>query len=152
MTPPNPTNATPECDAAAFEIIGHLQSGTEKVVHIEVARSLETRLRAAEGEIERARDELADFDREMLRKFDPAAAESTDLFTWIKCVLASRDQARATIATLTSQLAEAQRLLHRAYPYIEDAQADATSDESLLAIRTLLSDIDAAMKDTHGNA
>lgn len=98
--------------------------------------SVAAELRAAEAQIM------------VMSKMRALPAEGCVACSWLR---AERDAARATIATLTSQLAEAQRLLHRAYPYIEDAQADATSDESLLAIRTLLSDINAAMKDTHGN-
>ena len=53
-----------------------------------------TRLRA---ELERSRDELADSEASMLRRFDPAAADSTDLFTWITCLRAELDACKRDV-------------------------------------------------------
>ena len=68
----------------------------------EIGQPLET-----ERENERLRDELADYDNAMLRKFDARAAESTDLFTWITCTLAEMDRLRAENSVLLSELATA---------------------------------------------
>ena len=49
------------------------------------------------NEIEELRHEHADWQYDMLVKFDPAAAGSTDLFTWIRCKLAKLERAEAAL-------------------------------------------------------
>ena len=58
-----------------------------------------------EAERDHLQDKLADVESSMLRRFDPAAAESTDLFTWITCMLAERDWLRAELVHARDRVA-----------------------------------------------
>lgn len=62
------------------------------------------RIVALEAERDHLQDKLADAESSMLRRFDPAAAESTDLFTWITCMLAERDRLRAELQNSQNKL------------------------------------------------
>lgn len=68
--------------------------GTEPCIGYCELRDEVERLRA---KLERSRDELADSEASMLRRFDPAAADSTDLFTWITCLRAELAECKAEL-------------------------------------------------------
>lgn len=110
-----------------------------------------TRLRA---ELERSRDELADSEASMLRRFDPAAADSTDLFTWITCLraelaaelqrrydgneIASREYAEQgrELERLRAELAECRKELARV-PMLLRHYADSTNGQRAIAAQKL---------------
>lgn len=58
-----------------------------KGAQLETGR-LKKKIEQLTAEVEGLRDELADSNDAMLRRFDPSAADSTDLHTWISCKLA----------------------------------------------------------------
>lgn len=60
-------------------------------------------------EIDKLRDELADYQHNVLAKFDPKAAESTDLYTWIKCLLAENERMKNRMHTLEEHIQELQQ-------------------------------------------
>lgn len=78
------------------------------------------RERIAELEVDRdaARDNLADWQHDMLAQFDPGAADSTDLYTWIKSTVAKverlaneRNQERALAEQVALESAQVCREL-----------------------------------------
>ena len=69
-----------------------LNAANEQAEHFERQWYLMT------DERDQLQDKLADAEGSMLRRFDPAAAESTDLFTWITCMLAERDRLKNLVA------------------------------------------------------
>lgn len=104
MTPPE--SATPECDRLQTNALDCNDLRAWQTL----ARSLETRLRAAEAELATEREmHLAicqSYVNDVRSANERRAGSMRDL-----------DQARATIATLTQQLAEAQRLKSALEPF-----------------------------------
>ena len=60
---------------------------------------LTAELKEREGECERLRDMIADSHDELLQKFDSNAVGHTDLYTWIKCILAKIERLKSLAAS-----------------------------------------------------
>jgi DNA repair exonuclease SbcCD ATPase subunit len=107
------------------------------------------RIRELEAEVERLQDECANTEHAMLTRFDPDAAGSTDLYTWIKCKIAEVDRLRERCERLeakrtkradlegtmqpggfeyfSKQRDEAERRARAATSMAEEAQAEAAA-------------------------
>lgn len=88
------------CDAEGFDVgrISYQQrNGTARYIaaaNPETVSRLLAEVDRLRAEDERLRDELADWQNAMLRKFDAGAAGSTDLYTWITCLSAKNERLR----------------------------------------------------------
>ena len=60
---------------------------------------LTSELKGREEEVERLRDAIADSHDELLQKFDSNAVGHTDLYTWIKCILAKIERLKSLAAS-----------------------------------------------------
>jgi chromosome segregation ATPase len=77
-----------------------------------------------EQELAEARDEIADYDNAILRKFDKRAAESTDLYTYISIIKKRKEAAEEKVRELEAELAEARRLIKESLPAVDYAEQD----------------------------
>jgi len=87
-----PIRALKSLAAERDRLTACLNAANEQAEHFERQWYLMT------DERDQLQDKLADAESSMLRRFDPAAAESTDLFTWITCMLAERDRLKNLVA------------------------------------------------------
>lgn len=97
-----------ENDPMTMELRGEIErlraeleaSETElRIVRASQAES-NAEIESLRAELETVRDDMADSYNAMLRQFDPAAAESTDLYTWITCLLSDRARLQRDLAVL----------------------------------------------------